>query len=111
MKNTKSLTREYWLESDAIIACKMAKEFNYSDDAYSLIGKKLNRSQQGVRMLVSRVHEGTHSLIVSHDSRKLAKYVNKPTTKAPTNNPKTTPRQPTTQRGISILWGAVKWNY
>ena len=111
MNNSKKGSRRTWSESDALIACKMAKEYNYSDDAYSIIGRRLNRSQQGVRMLVSRVHEGTHSLIVSHDSIKLAKYVDSPITKTPERNTKTATRQPVSQKGISVLWGAIEWKY
>ena len=107
MNNLKSIIRQTWSESDAVIACKMAKEYNYSDESYLSIGNKLNRSPQGVKMLITRVHDGTHSLIVSYNSRKLAKYVNKPITKTPTSEPKTTTRQPMTQRGISILWGVI----
>jgi len=111
MNNSKRVTRKTWSESDAVIACKMAKELNYSNDAYIAIGRNLGRSQQGVRMLVSRVHEGTHSLIVSHDSTKLAKYVDKPITKTPTKKAETASRQPVSQKGISILWGAIEWKY
>ena len=107
MNNSKRITRKTWSESDAVIACKIAKEYNYSDDSNLSIGNKLNRSPQGVRMLITRIHDGTHSLIVSHDSRKLAKFVNKSITKTPTSEPKTTTRQPMTQRGISILWGVI----
>ena len=107
MNNSKRITRKTWSESDAVIACKIAKEYNYSDESYLSIGNKLNRSPQGVRMLVSRVYDGTPALIVSHDSRKLAKYVNKPITKAPTKKPETATRQPISQRGISILWGVI----
>ena len=110
MNNSKRVTRKTWSESDAVIACKMAKELNYSNDAYVAIGRNLGRSQQGVR-LVSRVHEGTHSLIASHDSRRLAKYVDKPITKTPTKKAETASRQPVSQKGISILWGAIEWKY
>ena len=111
MNNSKRITRKTWSESDAVIACKIAKEYNYSDESYLSIGNKLNRSPQGVRMLVSRVYDGTHSLIVSHDSTRLAKYVDKPITKTPTKKAETASRQPVSQKGISILWGAIEWKY
>jgi plasmid maintenance system antidote protein VapI len=95
---------------------KNMKNLNQTKEERDSLIKELSKTGLTHGKIAKTMHCSTSTVARAINGRKSQKKKNAPTPKARTKNIKSTKietktRQPQTQKGISILWGAVEWKY
>ena len=113
-KSIKYISKLYQLDTQTIeqmTNSTKAKKMNQTKEERARLIKDLPKSGLSYSKIASTLKCSVSTVSRAINGRDQAKKVTHISPKVTAKKQKTVTRQPKTQRGISILWGAINWNY